>query len=114
MYTERAKKHHLPGINALLQKYGPVSVRPEMINHRDIGIVAMDDAGAVVGFTWLGLMAGNHLGYSEFSAADSAEIAREMNLALVASAKKCGVKMIYSAGYPPAALTDLSLALGVE
>jgi N-acetylglutamate synthase-like GNAT family acetyltransferase len=62
MLVRRAKRSDLPQISALQAQYGKMSVGPELINHRDIAIVA-EDMGRIVGFVYCGLMAQNTLGY---------------------------------------------------
>ncbi len=70
MIIQRAKRFHLNGINALIAQYRMSPLKPEYLNHRDIGVVAVDDSGKVVGFTWLGLMAGNKMAFSDYSLVD--------------------------------------------
>lgn len=58
-----AKPKHFNDINELQKAYGLRSIEPLSINHRDISLVALDVQGRVVGFIWMGLMAGNTRGY---------------------------------------------------
>lgn len=98
MNIQRAKKFHLSGINRLIAMYGFVPLKPEFLNQRDIGVVATGDNGAIVGFTWLGLMAGNRLAYSDYTVIDpvhgKAGIALAMFKYAVQQSRKVGCATI--------------------
>lgn len=64
MLLRLAKPLDYPGIQRLLARYGSkMSITPAHINHRDIGVVAYDENGHLVGFMWAGLMAKNTVAY---------------------------------------------------
>ena len=63
MTVRLAHKQDYPAIVSLLNQYGKFTLTQRHINHRDISIVSYSPTGECNGFLWVGLMAGNTVGY---------------------------------------------------
>lgn len=100
--VRRATKEDLPAIRELRSKYtkGMADLTPAHFNKKDIALQARDDNGKLVGFTWIGLMAGSTLGYSDHTIVDPAYLKQGVTKLLFSEvtkiAKQRGCKQCFA------------------
>ena len=94
MLVRKARRTDLEAINQLQNLYGKMQVEAKLINHRDLSLVAIDEkTGAIIGFCWGGLMAGNSLIYIDKVVADPKWAKKGVINALYRDLLKLGTKI---------------------
>lgn len=118
----RPKIQDLPGIQTLALNRGNMSVGQEHLNRRDIALVAKD-ASKIVGFLWIGLMAGNSMAYIDKFTVAQNYAGRGVGHALASAAlmacKKRGVTEVHGfirqdASHAASSMNALKMALGAD
>jgi GNAT superfamily N-acetyltransferase len=117
----RAKTCELAAIRRLLSCAG-MELGAEHLNRRDIALVAKD-ADRVVGFLWIGLMAGHKVAYiDKFVVAAEARgrgVGNALAQAALAECKKRGVKEVHGfirqdTSHAASSMNALKMALGAD